>query len=104
MSQLVVRQAHHERYSWSIAWLPSSTLDNPRRDENEQFSARVGDGVPPEQPSEERQPAQAGRLVVRRLLVAHVDAADDGRLTIAHQHLGVGALRVDRRNVANRAA
>ena len=36
------------------------------------------------------------------LLAADVDAADDRRLAVVDEHLGDGALRVDRRDVVDR--
>jgi hypothetical protein len=40
-------------------------------------------------------------VVVRRRLLTRVDAADYRGLTVVHQHGGVGALRVDRRNAVD---
>ena len=74
--------------------LPSQ---NARRDEDQQFAARIGHRVALEQPAEQRNPVQhraSGRSV--DLLLADEDAADDRRGAVVDLHLGDGALRVDR--------
>src|SRR5688572_1281083 len=73
-------------------------------DEDEQLAALIREFVALEQPAEQRQPMQGRRAVLARLLTAHVDAADDGRLAAADQHLRERALRVDRRDAVDRAA
>src|SRR5206468_3069856 len=78
-------------------------FDDPRRDEDQQLGALIVDRVAPEQPAQQRNPAEPGRLIRRRLLLAHVNATDHGRLPVGHEHLRVGALRVDRRNVVDSA-
>src|SRR6185369_10449908 len=74
----------------------SSALDDARGDEDEELRVRLIDSVPLEQPLDDRHVAQPGRLVDRVGRAARIDAADDRRLAVADQHLGVGALGVDR--------
>ena len=66
------------------------------RDENQQLAALVRHAIAPEQPLQKRNLAEPGRLVRQVLLVARVDAADDGRLPVVDQQRRDGALRVDR--------
>src|SRR5207302_8457700 len=61
---------------------PSSSLDDFRRDENEQLRALLVERVALEQPAEQGDAADAWRPIVRRLLLADVDAADDRRLAV----------------------
>ena len=64
-------------------------------------SRLLSSDVPLEQPAEQRQPVEPWRPVLRRLLAADVDAADDRRLAVADQHLGDGALGVDGRDAVD---
>src|SRR5262249_54192019 len=77
---------------------------DPGREEDQQLPALVGDAVSLEQPAEQRDPVETRRPLLIRLFAAHVDAADDGRVAVAHEHLRDGALRVDRRDVVDRPA
>src|SRR5436309_11741760 len=85
------------RFRFRMEVMAASAPDDSRRDEDEQLRTGVVHGVAPEQPSEQRNPADARRPIGLVLLVGHVDAAYHRRRAIAHQHAGVGALRVDRR-------
>src|SRR6266542_852900 len=78
--------------------LPSQ---NPRRDEDQQFAARVRQRIALEQPLENRQPVQHGRAVVRAGFRADEDAADDRRRAVIHLHGRESALCVDRRDAAD---
>src|SRR5262245_33296860 len=79
-------------------------LDDSRRDEDQQLGALIVNRVAFEQPAEERDLAQPGRAVVRRLLLAGEDAADDRGLPVADQHLRGRGLRVDRGDAADLTA
>src|SRR4030095_10838086 len=54
-------------------------LDDSRRDEDQELGALIVDGVALEQPTEQRDLAQPGRPIVRRLLLAGGDRAGDRR-------------------------
>ena len=68
-------------------------------DENQQLAAFVADVIALEQPAEQRDSVKPWGPILRRLLAAHVDPADDRRLAVAHQHTRVRAPRVDGRDV-----
>src|SRR5437899_5424142 len=77
--------------------LPSALYD-PRRDEQQQLVVRAGHEAVAEQVTQDRHVAQEGRRALRGLLVALVDAADDRRGPVPHEHLGLRGLRVDGRD------
>src|SRR3970040_388908 len=77
-------------------WLLSPLgLDDARRDEEQQLVVRVLRTLPPEQVSEQRDVAEHRGLVLVDEFLALVDAADDGGLTVLHEHDRLRRLRVD---------
>src|SRR5436190_1171566 len=69
------------------AFVMISTLYDARRDEDQQLAAFVFRCVTPEQPSEERHAVQVGHALVRDLLPADEDSADDRRRAVVDLHL-----------------
>src|SRR5512147_2812801 len=67
-------------------------LQDARRDEDQQLAAFVGSRVLLEQPANQRNPMQAGGALVRGLLAAHEDPADDRRRPVVDLDLGHRAL------------
>src|SRR4051794_35218791 len=57
-------------------------FDDARRDEDQQLAAAIEGVVTLEQPVQQWNAAEPGRAIRLILLVAQVDAADDGRLTV----------------------
>src|SRR6478735_7785801 len=70
------------RFRFRMEVMAASAPDNARRNEDQQLRARVVHGITPEQPSEQRNPADAGGTIVLVLLVGHVDAANHRRRAI----------------------
>src|SRR5258708_37212461 len=79
----------------------ASVLDDPRRNEQEQLVVRARDEPIAEQVAQDGHTSQEWRHLLGRLLVALVDAADDGRGAVAHEHLRLRRLRIDRRNAVH---
>src|SRR5204862_2296208 len=73
-------------YRAHLPWLRNSDLDDPRRDENQQLAALIRHRLSLEQPAQQRELVQPRRSVIRRLLVADVDAADYRRLAVADEN------------------
>src|SRR6266545_3009121 len=76
-------------------------LDDTRRNEQEQLVVRARDEPIAEQVAQDRHTSQEWGHLLGGLLVALVDAADDGRGPVAHEHLRLRGLRVDGRNAVH---
>src|SRR5260221_14457664 len=79
----------------------TSVLDDARRNEQEQLVVRARDEPIAEQVAQDGHTPQERCHLLGRLLVALVDAADDGGGPVAHEHLRLRGLRVDRRNAVH---
>src|SRR5206468_4172807 len=70
----------------------SLTLNDARRDEDQQLAAFVRGRVAAEQPAKERQSVQDGCALVRDLFATDEDSADDRRRPVVHLDLSPRAL------------
>src|SRR5262249_23006952 len=85
---------------WPSASKSLGAVHDARREENDELAARVGCAAPLEQETEQRDVAEEGNLIEVSAGVARVDAADDDRVAVHDQEVGLRFTLQDRRIAA----